>query len=107
MSWFDKLFGGATPAGPGNRVNGQRARELVGLGAQLLDVRTPMEFRGGHVQGATNIPVDELGRRLDELDQARPVVVYCRSGARSHRASGLLQHAGFAQVWDLGPISAW
>lgn len=107
MSWLDKLFGGTPAAGPSNRVDGKRARELLTTGAQLLDVRTPMEFRGGHIQGAVNIPVDELGRRLDELDQRRPIVVYCRSGARSRRASGVLQHGGFDQVWDLGPLSAW
>lgn len=108
MSWLSKLFGGsAAPSAPPARVDGRRARELVGQGAQLVDVRTPMEFRGGHVQGALNIPVDEIGRRLDELDADKPVVLYCRSGARSNRATGILQHAGFGQVWDLGPMSAW
>lgn len=82
-------------------------RQLVEQGALLLDVRTPDEFRSGHVSRATNIPVQELGRRLNECGpKSRPIVVYCRSGGRSATAASLLRGAGY-EVKDLGPMSAW
>ncbi|MCB9506655.1 MAG: rhodanese-like domain-containing protein [Myxococcales bacterium] len=91
----------------GPRVASADARALVRDGATLLDVRSPAEFSSGHVDGAKNIPVGDLARRLPELDRARPVVVYCRSGARSAAATRILRSAGFDKVHDLGPMSAW
>lgn len=81
---------------------------LVKDGAKLLDVRTEGEFASGHLDGAINIPVSDLGLRLAELgDPATPIVVYCRSGARSARAQTLLQSRGFASVHNLGGIGRW
>lgn len=92
----------------GQRINGSQARELIQGGARLLDVRTAGEFRGQHLQGAINIPVQELPRRLKELTpKERPVVVYCRSGHRSGIAAKILKEAGFSAVHDLGPMTAW
>lgn len=88
------------------RINGAQARELVADGALLLDVRTTGEFSSGHIDGAKNIPVHELGGRLDSLSKKKPVVVYCRSGARSARAARVLEKAGYT-VHDLGPLHAW
>jgi len=76
--------GGHTAAAQSGEVD--RAADpvqLVADGALLLDVRTPGEFADGHVQGALNVPVQVLESRIAELDPARPVVVYCRSGNRS------------------------
>jgi rhodanese-related sulfurtransferase len=101
MSLFSSLFGGG--ASTDARA---RAREMVGAGALLLDVRSPGELAGGHNEGALNIPLDQLAARLGELDGSRGVVVYCRSGARSEMARGLLAQAGF-QAHNLGPMSAW
>lgn len=84
------------------------ARRLVAEGAVLLDVRSPEEFADRHLDGALNIPVQTLAVRLADLpDKQRPIVVYCRSGARSARAAELLRQAGYASVHDLGPMSAW
>lgn len=80
--------------------------QLVADGALLLDVRTPAEFSDGHVDGALNIAVQELESRLAELDPARPVVVYCRSGSRSAAAARLLRDRGFS-VTDVGAMSDW
>ncbi len=104
MSWFNGMFGGG---GGGVRVDGTKARELVSKGAQLVDVRTPGEFSSGHINGAKNIPVDQVGGRLGELARDCAVVVYCRSGGRSASAAGVLKGAGFEEVYDLGPMSAW
>ncbi|MEZ4257375.1 MAG: rhodanese-like domain-containing protein [Polyangiales bacterium] len=87
--------------------NKQQARELVAGGATLLDVRTREEFASGHAHGAINIPVQELAQRVSELgDPTRHVVVYCRSGARSAAASGILKAAGYA-VTDIGTQPRW
>jgi phage shock protein E len=81
-------------------------RELVRNGALLLDVRTPAEFASGHVDGATNIAVDELPRRIAELGNARTIVIYCRSGARSARAAQLLRAHGH-EAHDIGGMGNW
>ena len=89
-------------------VSGAEARRLVASGARLVDVRTEGEFAAGHVPGAVNIPVQELGRRVGELEpKDRPVVLYCRSGSRSSRAAHMLRSAGFSHVHDLGGMSRW
>lgn len=80
---------------------------MVQEGALLLDVRSPEEFASGRLPDAVNIPVEELKSRLGELEAKRPIVVYCRSGRRSAKAAELLKSAGFQQVHDLGPMSAW
>ena len=61
----------------------------------LLDTRTTGEFAGGHIDGFTNIPVDELRERLDELDKSKPVYVICQSGLRSYIACRILAGNGF------------
>lgn len=87
-------------------VSSSEAHQLVARGAVLLDVRTPEEFAAGHLEGARNIPLGELSARMGELPRDRPVVVYCRSGARSARAVARLREAGY-QARDLGAMSAW
>lgn len=83
------------------------ARERVQNGALLLDVRTPEEFKAGHIPGAKNIPVQELTARVSEIEAGRGVVVYCRSGARSAAARGLLMNAGHRDVLDIGAMGNW
>lgn len=73
----------------------------------LIDVRTPEEFDSGHIEGAVNIPVEDLPRRLDEVPENTPLVVYCRSGNRSATATGILTGAGYSPVFDLGGIKDW
>jgi len=85
-------------------------RALVAQGAPLIDVRTPGEFAAGHVTGAVNIPVDEVGRRLGEIASLagadKTVVLYCRSGRRSAAAAETLRAQGYRAI-DIGPMSAW
>ena len=61
----------------------------------LLDTRTSKEFAHGHIDGFTNIPVDELRERLGELDKGKPVFVICQSGLRSYVACRILSGNGF------------
>lgn len=77
-------------------------------GLVLLDVREPHELAISALRGATNIPLGELAARLPELDSAREMVVFCKSGTRSARALELLVSAGFRKVKNLkGGINAW
>lgn len=90
------------------KTNPTLARQLVAEGAALVDVRSPMEFAGGALPGARNVPVHEIEARAGEIGpKDRPVVVYCRSGARSASAAATLRRLGFARVEDLGPMSRW
>ncbi len=61
----------------------------------LLDVRTPQEYGGGHIEGFRLIPVDELRERLGELERGKPVYVICQSGLRSYIACRILAGYGF------------
>ncbi len=89
-----------------SRISGVEARTLVDGGALLLDVRTPAEYSTGHLPGALNVPLGDLPRRVEKLAKDKPVVVYCRSGARSASARRFLERAGFT-AHDLGPQHAW
>ena len=61
----------------------------------IVDVRQPVETRGGSVPGAVLIPLTEFGRRLDELPRDRPILTICRSGHRSPVAARQLKRAGY------------
>jgi glyoxylase-like metal-dependent hydrolase (beta-lactamase superfamily II)/rhodanese-related sulfurtransferase len=77
---------------------------------QLVDVREPDEFNDelGHIAGAKLVPLGQLKDRLGELDKAKPVVAYCRSGARSARATQTLEHNGFSKIANLtGGMLRW
>lgn len=85
----------------------EQVRTLLAEGdAELVDVRTPQEFAQNGLDGAKNIPVQQLAERLDEAGaKDEPVVVYCRSGNRSARAAQILENAGYEEVYDLGAYS--
>jgi rhodanese-related sulfurtransferase len=74
----------------------------------LLDVRTPEEWAAGHIEGATLIPLDDLGTRAaSELPKDAAIIVYCRSGNRSAEAASYLVNAGYTNVSDMGGILGW
>lgn len=77
-------------------------RELVRNGAIILDVRTPAEFKSGHIKGAVNIPVQALGANLNKLDKNKTIITCCASGMRSASAKSILKSAGFADVHNGG-----
>jgi rhodanese-related sulfurtransferase len=87
MGLLQRLFG---LGGPSVDL-GQKIRD----GANIIDVRTPEEFRSGHVKGSVNIPLDKLQGQLGRIDKNKPVITCCRSGARSGMAADLLKRNGF------------
>ena len=77
-------------------------------GAVLLDVRTPQEYREGHIPGGKNVPLQELERvtaMVSEKDV--PLFVYCHSGARSSQAVRLLARMGYTNLKNIGGIAAY
>lgn len=82
-------------------------REALEQGALIVDVRSPEEFRGGHIDGAINIPVGEIGHKVADLKATgQTVIVYCASGMRSMQATALLGRRGVPTI-DLGSMSRW
>lgn len=78
--------------------------------AQLVDVRTPEEFNGGHLKNAQNINInsDEFETSVNKLDKNKPVFVYCLAGGRSASAAKYLSKQGFKTVYDMqGGITKW
>jgi rhodanese-related sulfurtransferase len=76
-------------------------------GAFVVDVREPGEFVGGHVPGATLVPMSQLSSRLPELPKDKPVYVICASGNRSLSMTGLLIRAGHEAYSVAGGTEAW
>ncbi|MBI2729963.1 MAG: thioredoxin fold domain-containing protein [Sphingobacteriales bacterium] len=78
---------------------------------QLLDVRTPGEYAGGHIKGsllANWNDKPEFERRTSFLDKSKPLFVYCLSGARSEAAAEKFRRNGFKEVYELqGGLNAW
>ena len=77
-------------------------------GAVLLDVRSPQEYREGHIPGSQNVPLQQLDK-VEEVPENKDTIlyVYCRSGARSRQAVSLLKHMGYTNVHNIGGIAAY
>jgi rhodanese-related sulfurtransferase/TusA-related sulfurtransferase len=74
----------------------------------ILDVREPAEYAFGHIPGAKHIPLNELEKRFEELDQDKDIYVICRTGNRSDMASRALTEKGFSKVINVVPgMSQW
>jgi len=76
--------------------------ELKKNGAVCVDVRSLDEFASGNAPGTINIPLQELGNRLDEISRLSPVVLCCASGTRSGMAKLLLLKNGYRNVHNIG-----
>jgi rhodanese-related sulfurtransferase len=76
--------------------------ELKNEGAMFIDVRSPGEFANGNAPGTINIPLQELGSRLNEIPKSSPVVLCCASGTRSGMAKLLLKKNGYPKVHNIG-----
>lgn len=73
--------------------------------ATLIDVRTPQEYATGHVGDAENIPLDQVGSRIEEFKKMKkPIILYCRSGNRSGMATSILKQKGLTEVYNGGSL---
>ncbi len=87
MSIFSAIFGGSKTK---NKVSA-----LLVKGALIIDVRTPEEYRSGHIKESVNIPLNLIHKKINELKRKnKAVVTCCRSGARSGMAAQQLRSAG-------------
>ena len=77
-------------------------------GAVLLDVRTPDEYRQGHIPGSKNVPLQSISKVAGMIDnKSTPIFVQCLSGARSRQAAAILKQMGYTNVKNIGGISAY
>ncbi len=100
------LFGGGTKS---MSMREARAEMEKDPGVFLLDVRTPEEYRGGHIRGSVNIPLERLPAQLAITvpDKGKRIFVYCLSGSRSAQAVGWMTRNGYTDVTNIGGIMSW
>ena len=94
-------------AGEAKEVSRDEAQKLIEEGAQLVDVRAQHEWDAGRIAGAAHVPLAELSQRASEIDQERPVVLYCRGGNRSSMAAAALAEAGYDAAKLTEGIVGW
>ncbi|MCF8278690.1 MAG: rhodanese-like domain-containing protein [Flavobacteriales bacterium] len=95
MGIFSALFGGTK--------KNEKVAALLAKGAMIIDVRTPEEYRSGHIKQSVNIPLNLIPNKVNELKRKnKPIITCCRSGARSGMAADQLRKAGI-EVENGGP----
>jgi sulfur-carrier protein adenylyltransferase/sulfurtransferase len=107
---YEAFCGTEEQLGEELEVSPKALKQLVddGKDVVVLDVREPFEYEIAHLGNAKLIPLGELAARVNELDTARPIVVYCHTGQRSAQAVRFLNGLGFKKVKNLkGGIRAW
>lgn len=95
MSFLKKLFG-----------PGVDFKDLMNQGAQIIDVRSPHEFKSGHIKGSINIPLQSLGSNLNKIHKSKPIITCCASGMRSASAKSFLKSNGYSEVHNGGGWSS-
>jgi rhodanese-related sulfurtransferase len=98
------MFGWGVPS-----VTAAELAEKLAEGKKILiDVREPYEFASGHVKGAVNIPMGQLGAKVGKFKTDAEMYVICASGSRSSSAVGALKRAGYENVFNVkGGTSRW
>ncbi|HVB95565.1 MAG TPA: molybdopterin-synthase adenylyltransferase MoeB [Nitrososphaerales archaeon] len=107
---YEAFCGTEEQLGAELEVSPKALKQLVDEGKEVvvLDVREPFEYEIAHLANAKLIPLGELAARVNELDTARPIVVYCHTGQRSAQAVRFLNGLGFKKAKNLrGGIRAW
>ncbi len=113
MSLLSSIFGLFSPQPESvKRLDGATFKNHIsGKKVQLVDVRTPMEFKSEHIKGSKNIDYynkTKFYTEIEKLNKNKPVYIYCRSGVRSYNAAKKLDKLGFTEIYDLkGGILRW
>ena len=91
-------------ADPAKHVKADEAAKIIADGkVAVIDVRTPDEFKDGHIQGAKNIDImsTDFEAQLGKLDKTQPTLVHCQAGGRSTRALPIFEKLGFTNLIHL------
>lgn len=104
MNLLSSLFGPPLPAVKANELNEKLKK---GNRPLVIDVRQPEEYREGHIAGAKLIPLNELGKRVNELPKDKEIICVCASGSRSRSATKLLVGAGYNAFDMPGGMFTW
>jgi rhodanese-related sulfurtransferase len=88
-------------------VSATGAKQLIDAGAQVIDVRTDVEYGVGHIGGSRHIPLADVQGQAGSLDREKPVVLYCRSGNRSGPAADAFAASGWDAHSVEGGLIAW
>nr|WP_235867510.1 rhodanese-like domain-containing protein [Priestia abyssalis] len=76
--------------------------------AQIIDIREPNEYEGGHILGARNIPLTQFRMRMGEMRKDQPVYLYDQNGVRTGRAAQILRKNGYQELYQLkGGFKQW
>ncbi|PEI96173.1 sulfurtransferase [Bacillus pseudomycoides] len=106
VAWF--IISRFLPVKGVKNINGKELKtEMNKKNKQFIDVRTPGEFRGNHIQGFQNIPLNELAQKASHLDKNKEYIMVCRSGGRSSRAVQFLESHGFGVINMTGGMLDW
>jgi rhodanese-related sulfurtransferase len=105
MDFISKLFNQPTVT----QLDPAQVQELLKQSPKpyLLDVRTPAEFRQGHIQGAELIPLDDLSAKITRLPKSREIICVCASGSRSSAAARHLSGQGYQVSNMRGGMARW
>jgi rhodanese-related sulfurtransferase len=96
------------PREPFSRIDVSEAKEMMGDGAAVIDVREPHEYDTGHVPAATLLPVNSVYARREELPKDQDVIFVCQVGQRSALACEMAAAAGLTRLFNLeGGTDAW
>jgi rhodanese-related sulfurtransferase len=87
-------------------ISNEQAKRLLGGGAVLIDVRSPVEFARGHLHDAVNMPLDTLTQHLRSLE-GKTAILYCQSGMRCQQATQTLKRKCEGSFYNFGAMSRW
>ncbi len=103
------LLCGCEGRAPYQVISQKEAVSKLADGAILIDVRTPYEYKEGHIEGAISLPNDTIEVTITKKvpDKNASIIVYCRSGSRSKEAANTLLKLGYQNVYDFGAMENW
>lgn len=95
-----------------HKISQEEAKERMDKNPKvvIVDVRTPAEYKDGHIKNAINVPldtIDEMNQPKALPDKNAEILVYCHSGRRSKLASDKLVAQGYTGIYDFGGINTW
>lgn len=84
-------------------IDVEQMKKMINEGAMLIDVRSPQEYKEGHINGAISIPNYEIKKRINKIvpNKEQQVIVYCSTGSRSKKVQKELNREGYTQIYNL------